>query len=245
MRNKNALLRLTVLILIICMTAVFTGCGDKEDSRFKEINSAIAAFSNLEGGTLTETFVGTETTTYPSVDKTETISDDIRSTVVYSKNGKKYDFSEYTYSYNPNGTCIFSGLRQQDGIKYTADDDRVQSNEELWKKIEDAGGHFDIHPSVEYMTYIPSEEFIAEDFEVTEDGNLTRYTLKTNEKFNEAVAKKSGNDATYTTEKRIMSYWIDKDGVLVKHSNEVIDRLETPGKVRERNLIKTIELTSH
>ncbi|MCR5481571.1 MAG: hypothetical protein K6F52_02140 [Clostridia bacterium] len=246
MRKKSALIRAAVLILVICVVSLCTGCGDNEKSKFKEINDAMTAFSNLEGGTLTETFVGNETTTYPSVDKVENVVDDIRSTVVYNKiGGKKYDYSEYTYSYSPDGSCVFSGLRQKDGVKYTCEDDRVQTNEELWKKIEDAGGHYSIHPSIEYMMYLPSEEFIAEDFEVTTEGDLTRYTLKMNEKFNEAIAKNNSSDATYTTQKRVMSYWIDSEGLIVKHSNEIIDRLETPGKVRERNIVKTIELTSH
>lgn len=231
-----------IIVLIFIITCfAFTGCGGG-NSYLEKIKTGIEKFDKIDQAELKEVYDEIETTKILSTGQLHEVKHNSICTVNYSIGEKGCEYLENTYLYYADGTYEFYGEKQQDGLCFTTDNQDCQKQDIIWTSKDERTDHWGEHSLIQYMKYMPDEQFIDPEVKIEQEGKLTKYTINMTKTYMDAVGNMYGSSAVYTPECRDIIYWIDEDGVLVKHVSVTKDMVSWGDKERCREILKVVEL---
>ncbi|MPM60628.1 hypothetical protein SDC9_107480 [bioreactor metagenome] len=222
---KKILLVSVLLLLVLGIS----GCSIQEkgtdtiESNLKEINKGINQFSDLRNGTLeVEASMESVNNAVESMEATKNTS-----TLTFILKPKGYDYIEETKTlYERTGQSEFSATKQVNGKFYfgvpveQSTKDKRKSYE--WHDFSERNKkQYEPNAALQMMMspakWLNNKEYIKA-ITKEKDGLLTKYTVTTNDEFAKYARENyHSSQESYTVIEHHEIYWINKDGLLVKH----------------------------
>lgn len=232
--NRNSLrwiLTTVTAFLVVVILLGGSGCGVQEqetnsiENNLKQINEGIDKFSKLKNGTLEVIWFMKSANN--AVESMDLGSSKNTSLVTFILNHKGYDYIEETSNFNEKtGEFKYSATKQVQGKLFSTlpieqstkkrikSYDWVDSSQNDYNQYEPNGS---LKMMVVPAKWLSNEEYI-EAITKEKDGLLTKYTVTTNDAFaKNAKENYHSTEESYTVIEHREIYWINEDGLLVKH----------------------------
>lgn len=227
MNKKLFVVYALVLCLIVCSSC---GAQDQEtdnvENNLKEINKGIDKFSKLKNGVLkTTSFMDSKNHAVKKLDGMGTTGTAI-TTFILKRKG--YDYIEKMESLNTEtGEYQYNATKQVGGKLFHAfSSDESEKKLKIYDWYEVSGNKQDYYEPngilrmmAEHYKILGDVKYIA-DITKEQEGTLTKYTLTSNDayaKYLKEIAHRPEENYNVIVQKEI--YWIDKNGLLVKHQS--------------------------
>lgn len=244
---------LVARVLLILVLLGINGCSMQHksinniESNLKEINKGFEQFSELKNGTLqVNTSVKSANNAVEAMEQTKNTT-----ILTFTLNSKGYEFIEKTTVLNEKtGQIQHSATKQIQGKLFLGEPfeqstkDKVKSYE--WHDISEGKRQYEPNGALKMMTslakWLSNKEYI-EAITKEKDGLLTKYTVTTNDAFAKYARESHRSQENYTVIEHREIYWIDNNGLLVKH--QMYDEIEwtIDGVADTYTLYTTVELT--
>ncbi|MHC1723563.1 MAG: hypothetical protein AB9836_10205 [Aminipila sp.] len=218
--------------LVVAILLGGSGCCVQEQetnsikNNLKQINKGIGEFSKIKNGKLEVIYwMKSENNAVESMDLESSSKN--TSMVTFILNHKGYDYIEETSNFNKKtGKFHYFATKQVQG-KIFSTVPIEQSTKKRIKSYEwadsssDNYNHYEPNASLKMMVapakWLSNEEYI-ESITKEKDGLLTKYTVTTNNAFAKyAKENYHSPEESYTVIEHREIYWVNKDGLLVKH----------------------------
>lgn len=227
MNKKLFVVYALVLCLIVCISC---GAQDQEtdnvENNLKAINKGIDKFSKLKNGILkTTSFMDSENHAVKDFVSMGTTGTAI-TTFILKRKG--YDYIEKMESLNTEtGEYQYNATKQVGGKLFNAfSSDESEKKLKIYDWYEVSGNKQDYYEPngilrmmAEHYKILGDVKYIA-DITKEQEGTLTKYTLISNDayaKYLKEIAHRPEENYNVIVQKEI--YWIDKNGLLVKHQS--------------------------
>lgn len=230
---------------------VFTLTDNDIEGNLREIQNGAKQFTRLKNGTLelNSTMSTEDNSPSPLVNgSTKGIS-----LVSFISRPKGYDYLEEKRELDDEtGEFHCSAVKQINGRFFMSSPSEsttnLQFNSYHWTDVSDNDKNYEPSGILQLMTgqgkLLKNRGYIKS---ITKEavGNLTKYTLTTNDVYAEYAKKFHAPEENYTALKHVEIYWINEDGILVKQ--RTVDKVKWTIEGEEGTYISdaTVKLTGH